>query len=178
MIKSNQGVHPTIHESCFVAETASVIGNVVMGENASLWYGVVARGDYNDVYIGKGTNIQDGSVLHIASQHPTIIGDYVTVGHNAIVHGCTINNRVLVGMGAIILNGAVIGPDTIVAAGSLVPEGKEIPSGVLVMGMPAKVVRALTEDEIDGIVRSAEDYMAFAQEHKKNMQDANKEEDR
>lgn len=172
MIKPNQGVIPTIHESCFVAETASVIGNVVMQENASLWYGVVARGDYNDVYIGKGSNIQDGTVIHIAYHHPTIIGDYVTVGHNAIVHGCTIGNRVLIGMGAIVLNGAVIGDNSIIAAGSLVPEGKEIPSGVLAMGTPAKVVRELTDEEIDGIMRSAEDYMSFAKDHKKDLLDA------
>lgn len=172
MIKSNQGIMPTIHETCFVAETASVIGNVVMQEKSSLWYGVVARGDYNDVYIGKGTNIQDGSVVHIAYHHPTIIGDYVTVGHRAVVHGCTIGDRVLVGMGAIILNGAVIGNNCIIAAGSLVPENKEIPPGVLAMGTPAKVVRELTEEEIDGIMRSAEDYMGFAQDYKKEMQDA------
>ncbi len=131
MIKENNGRAPRIHPSCFVAETASVIGNVVMEKDASLWYGVIARGDYNDIFIGEGTNIQDGSVLHIAFNHPTIVGDYVTVGHNAVVHGCTIGNEVLIGMGAIIMNGATVGDQSIVAAGSLVPEGKEIPSGVL-----------------------------------------------
>ncbi len=169
MIKASQGILPTIHETCFVAETASVIGNVVMQEKSSLWFGVVARGDYNDVYIGKGTNIQDGSIIHIAYHHPTIIGDYVTVGHRAIVHGCTIGDRVLIGMGAIVLNGAVVGNNSIIAAGSLVPEGKEIPSGVLAMGTPAKVIRELTEEEIDGIMRSAEDYMSFALDYKKDL---------
>ena len=166
MIKTNNGRTPTIPDSCFVAETASVIGNVVLGEDASLWYGVVARGDYNDVFVGKGSNIQDGSVLHIAYHRPTIIGDYVTVGHSAIVHGCTIGNRVLVGMGAIILNGATVGDNTIIAAGSLVPEGKHIPEGVLAMGTPVKVIRPLTPEEIDRIQRSAEDYIEFAKQHK------------
>lgn len=166
MIKENNGRKPNIHSSCFVAETASVIGNVVMEKDASLWYGVIARGDYNDIFIGEGTNVQDGSVLHIAFNHPTILGDYVTVGHNAVVHGCTIGNEVLIGMGAIILNGATVGDQSIIAAGSLVPEGKEIPSGVLAMGTPAKIVRELTEDERKKIRRSAEDYVGFANEHK------------
>ena len=166
MIKENNGQTPQIHETCFVAETAAVIGNVVMAENASLWYGVVARADYNDIYIGKGTNIQDGTVLHIAFNHPTIIGDYVTVGHNAVVHGCTIGDEVLVGIGAVILNGATIGDQTIIAAGSLVTQGKSIPSGVMVMGSPAKVVRELTEEEKKKIRLSAEDYIGFAKEHK------------
>ncbi|MEN1759230.1 gamma carbonic anhydrase family protein [Anoxynatronum sibiricum] len=169
MIKVHNGQHPTIDNTCFVAETASVMGNVVLKPNASIWYGVVARGDYNDIYIGEGSNIQDGSVLHIAYHHPTIIGDFVTVGHNAIVHGCTVGDRVLVGMGAVILNGAVIGNDTIIAAGSLVPEGKTIPAGVLAMGSPAKVIRDLTSDEIDRIKRSAEDYIVFAQQHKREQ---------
>lgn len=172
MIKTNNGHTPTIHESCFVAETASVIGNVVMQELSSLWYGVVVRGDYNDIYIGKGTNIQDGTVIHIAYHHATFIGDYVTVGHNAVVHGCTIEDRVLIGIGAIVLNGATIGSDTILAAGSLVPERKKIPSGVLAMGSPARVIRKLTEDEIDRIRRSAEDYIGFSRQYKQEMQDA------
>lgn len=169
MINAHHGKYPTIDDTCFVAETASVMGNVVMKPNASVWYGVVARGDYNDIYIGEGSNVQDGTVLHIAYHHPTIIGDYVTVGHNAIVHGCTVGDRVLIGMGAIILNGAVIGNDTIIAAGSLVPEGKTIPAGVLAMGSPAKVIRDLTSDEIDRIKRSAEDYITFAQQHKREQ---------
>ena len=166
MIKENNGRSPRIHASCFVAETASVIGNVVMEKDASLWYGVIARGDYNDIFIGEGTNIQDGSVLHIAFNHPTILGSYVTVGHNAVVHGCTIGNEVLIGMGAIIMNGATVGDQSIVAAGSLVPEGKKIPDGVLVMGSPAKVVRELTEEEKKKIRLSAEHYIGFAKEHK------------
>ncbi|SDY87260.1 gamma carbonic anhydrase family protein [Tindallia californiensis] len=169
MVKDCNGRNPEFHNSCFVAETASVIGKVVMKENASLWYGVIARGDYNDIYIGKGTNIQDGSVIHIAFNHPTVIGDYVTVGHNAVIHGCHIEDEALIGMGAIILNGATIGSKSIIAAGSLVPEGKEIPPGVLAMGSPAKVVRNLTEDEKKNIRLSAEDYIGFAKEHKKEI---------
>ncbi|SFH46774.1 Carbonic anhydrase or acetyltransferase, isoleucine patch superfamily [Tindallia magadiensis] len=169
MLKDCNGRKPECHNSCFIAETASVIGKVVMKENASLWYGVIARGDYNDIYIGEGTNIQDGSVIHIAFNHPTVIGDYVTVGHNAVIHGCHIGDEALIGMGAIILNGATIGSKSIIAAGSLVPEGKEIPPGVLAMGSPAKVVRNLTEDEKQNIRLSAEDYIGFAKEHKKEI---------
>ena len=172
MIKEHMGQVPAIHESCFVAETAVVIGSVVMKEQSSLWYNVVARGDYNDITIGRGTNIQEASVLHIDDDCPVVIGDYVTVGHGAIIHGCTIGNQVLVGMGAILLSGATVGDHTIVAAGSLVPENKHIPSGVLVMGSPAKVVRELTVKEIDGIKRSAERYIGFAQNFKNEMQDA------
>ncbi len=163
MIKTHQDQKPVIHETCFIAETAVVIGNVVVKERSSLWYNVVVRGDYHSIAIGKNTNIQDGSVVHIADHHPTIIGDYVTVGHGAIIHGCTIGNQVLVGMGAILLNGAVIGDNTMIAAGSLVPEGKAIPSGVLAMGSPAKVVRDLTKAEMDQIKCTAEDYVGFAQ---------------
>ncbi len=165
MIKTLNDRSPTIHESCFIAETASVIGNVVMEEGSSLWYGVTARGDYHDIYIGKNTNIQDGTVLHIAYNYPTIIGDGVTVGHGAIVHGCTIGSNVLIGMGAIILTGASVGDHTIIGAGSLVPEGKNIPSGVLAIGSPAKIIRELTNEEIDGIRRSAEDYCEFARQY-------------
>ena len=172
LIKEHQGQKPDIHESCFVAETAVVIGSVVMKEQASLWYNVVARGDYNDITIGRGTNIQEGSVVHIEDYCPTIIGDYVTVGHGAIIHACTIGDHVLIGMGAILLSGAVIGDHSIIAAGSLVPEGRTIPSGVLAMGSPAKVIRPLTEEEIDRIKRSAEDYIGFAQNFKNNMQEA------
>ncbi|MDW7672033.1 MAG: gamma carbonic anhydrase family protein [Bacillota bacterium] len=172
MIKANNGRSPTIHESCFVAETASVIGNVAMQESSSLWYGVVVRGDIQDVSIGTGTNIQDGTVVHVGYLEPTIIGDYVTVGHNAIVHGCSIDDRVLIGMGAIILNGATIGSDTILAAGSLVPKGKSIPSGVLAMGSPARIIRELSSDEIKQIKQAAEKYILIAQQHKQEMQDA------
>lgn len=162
MIRSIQNRIPEIHESCYIAETASVIGKVIMKEKSSIWFGVTIRGDYNDVSIGAGTNIQDNSVIHIGLEDPTTIGDYVTVGHGAIVHGCTIKDRVLIGMGAILLNGAIVESDSIIAAGSLVPEGRTIPSGVLAMGSPAKVVRQLTPEERAGIVKLAEDYIGFS----------------
>jgi carbonic anhydrase/acetyltransferase-like protein (isoleucine patch superfamily) len=174
MVKTINGRAPSIHKTCFIAETAAVIGNVVIAEGSSLWYGVTARGDYNDISIGRNTNIQDGTVVHIGSNHPTIIGDGVTVGHGAIVHGCTIGSNVMIGMGAIILNGASVGDQSIIAAGSLVPEGKTIPSGVLAMGSPAKVIRELTGEEINGIRRSAKDYCEFARQYKMQSTEASK----
>ncbi|SNS33922.1 Carbonic anhydrase or acetyltransferase, isoleucine patch superfamily [Anaerovirgula multivorans] len=167
MIKDLEGKKVKAHESCFIAETADVIGDVTIGENSSIWYKTVLRGDGNYIKIGKYTNIQDNSVVHINEPHyPTIIGDYVTVGHSAIIHACNIGNNVLIGMGAIILDGAEVGNQTIIGAGSLVPPGKKIPSGVLAMGSPAKVIRELTEEEKKSLVHSAESYVQYGKEHK------------
>ncbi|WZL71535.1 gamma carbonic anhydrase family protein [Clostridiaceae bacterium 35-E11] len=167
MIIAYQGHKPEIDESCYVSDNATIIGYVKIKKNANIWYGTVIRGDDNHIIIGENTNIQDNCTVHIASDFPTIIGDDVTVGHGAIVHACTIGNRVLVGMGAIILNGAVIGNDVIIGAGSLIPPGKEIPSNSLVMGSPAKVVRELTEKDREKLKDSALHYVALANKHKK-----------
>ncbi len=156
---------PDVHATAYIAPTAELIGRVTVGEASSVWYGTVIRGDDNYVRIGKRTNIQDNCTLHIAGDEPTILGDDVTVGHGAIVHACEIADRVLIGMGAIILNGAKIGANTIVAAGSVVTPGTEIPSGSMVMGTPGKVVRALTEEEIAHIAGSAEEYVRLARAH-------------
>lgn len=166
MIKAYRGRLPSIHESCFVAETAELIGDVSLAEDANIWFGTVIRGDENVVRIGKRTNVQDNSTLHIAREHPCILGDDVTVGHGAIVHACTIGDRVLVGMGAILLNGAVIEDDVIIGAGSVVPPGKRIPSGSMVMGTPAKVVRSLTREEIEWLPVSASNYVKLASDYK------------
>lgn len=166
MIKALAGKKPEIHESCFVAETADVIGDVKIGENSSIWYKVVIRGDDNPIIIGKNTNIQDNTVVHISHLYPTIIGDNVTVGHSAIVHACKVGNNTLIGMGAIILDGAEVGNETIIGAGSLVPPGKKIPSGVMVMGSPAKVIRDLTEEEKRSLLISAEKYIEYGNQHK------------
>ncbi|WXR61265.1 gamma carbonic anhydrase family protein [Peptostreptococcaceae bacterium AGR-M142] len=165
MIKSYENNEPNIKDAVFVASSADIIGKVTLGENSNIWYNCVLRGDENYIKIGKYTNIQDGSVVHIAKDFPTIVGDYVTVGHKALIHACTVGNNSLIGMGAIILNGAKIGSNTIIGAGSLVPPNKEIPDGVLAFGNPIKVIRDLTDEEKENLVKSALDYVEFAKKH-------------
>lgn len=165
MIKSFKDKSPIIHENCFIAETANVVGEVNIGANSNIWYNVVIRADMNYVKIGENTNIQDNSVVHNAEKFPTIIGDNVTVGHSAVIHACTIGNNTLIGMGAIVLDGAEVGEETIIGAGALVAPGKKIPSGVLAVGSPAKVVRELTEEEKEGLKKSASNYVELSKHH-------------
>ena len=165
MIRDFQGIEPQIHSSCFIAETAAIIGRVTLAENVNVWYGVVLRGDDNYIQVGKNTNIQDNTVLHIAKDFPCIVGENVTIGHGAIVHACTIGNNVLVGMGSIVLNGAVVEENVIIGAGALVPQGKVIPKNSLVLGSPAKVVRQLTESEIQNLQDRAEAYTELANKY-------------
>ena len=167
MIIEYNGHRPNIHESCFVAENATLIGQVTLRKNVNIWYGAVLRGDDHYISIDKNTNIQDNCVIHIDHDLPTIIGDFVTVGHGAIVHACKVGNNVLIGMGAIVLNGAEIGDNVIIAAGSLVPPGKKIPSNTLVMGSPAKVTRELTGKDISDIRDSAIYYAELANKYRK-----------
>lgn len=151
IIRSYRGIEPKIHETAFVAENAAVIGDVVIGEESSVWYSAVVRGDVNYVRIGDRTNIQDGAVIHVSRTDfdgPTVIGDEVTIGHAAVIHGCRIERGALIGMNATVLDGAVIGESSLVAAGSLVPPGTVIPPRSLVMGSPAKVRRQLTDTEV------------------------------
>jgi carbonic anhydrase/acetyltransferase-like protein (isoleucine patch superfamily) len=146
-------VYPTVHPSAYVDASAQVIGDVQLGPESSVWMNVVIRGDVNRVRIGARTNVQDLTLVHVMRDtHPTIIGDEVTIGHSAVVHGTTIEDRCLIGMGAILLNGSRIGTGSIVAAGALVPEGMVVPPGSMVMGVPARVRRQLTEQE-DGSIR-------------------------
>lgn len=153
---------PVINPSAFVDETAQVIGDVVIGAESSVWMQTVIRGDVNYIRIGDRSNVQDGTIVHVQHDtHPTVIGHDVTIGHGAIVHGCTIASRVLVGMGAIILNGATIGEDCIIAAGTLVTEGTVIPPGSMVMGTPGKVRRALTEADKAMILEFAGNYVRY-----------------
>lgn len=166
MIKNFKDKSPKIDESCFIAESADIIGDVTIGKNSSVWYNSVLRADGNKMVIGENTNIQDGTIMHIESDLPTIIGNNVTIGHQAIVHACTLKDNVLIGMGAIVLNGAIIEENVLVAAGSVVPPGKRYPSGTLVLGSPAKVVRELTEDEIKSLQESADHYVELAKGHK------------
>jgi carbonic anhydrase/acetyltransferase-like protein (isoleucine patch superfamily) len=166
MIISFQNKKPNISNNSFIAENTTVIGDVTIGEEVSVWFGVVIRGDLDSIHIGKGSNIQDNCVVHVGYNNKTTIGDYVTVGHGAIVHGAEIGDNCLIGMGAVILDGAELGDYTIVAAGSLVPPGKKIPSGVLCLGNPAKVVRELTEEEKIGLVQSARNYIELYKNYK------------
>ena len=169
MIKSVMGKAPVIDDSCFIAENSSIIGDVNIVENSSIWYGAVIRSDINTTIIGKNTNIQENSTLHNDFDFPTLVGDNVTIGHNCVVHGCTVGNNVLVGMGSVILNGAVIGENTIIGAGSLVTQNKKIPSGVLCMGSPARVIRELTVEEIESINTSAKHYIEMGTFHKESV---------
>jgi carbonic anhydrase/acetyltransferase-like protein (isoleucine patch superfamily) len=151
---------PIFGRDVFLAPSATVIGDVKTGDDASFWFGVVARGDVNWIRIGSGTNIQDGGKLHVTTDRfPLAIGDRVSVGHGAIVHGCTIGDDCLIGIGATVLDGATIGNGSIVAAGALVPEGATIPDGHLVLGIPAKIVRPVTEEERERILHTAERYV-------------------
>ena len=154
-------VEPVVHPSAWVAPTAAVVGDVVLSENVSILYGAVLRGDINEIRVGPGSNIQDGCVIHLSRQFGCHIGANVTVGHKAILHACTIGNEVLIGMGAIILDGAEIGDRCIIGAGSLITGNKKIPAGSLVMGAPAKVVRTLTEEEESGIKAWADSYVGL-----------------
>jgi carbonic anhydrase/acetyltransferase-like protein (isoleucine patch superfamily) len=162
LLRPYRGHRPEVHPTAYVDESAQVIGDVEIGRDSSVWMNVVIRGDVNFIRIGARSNVQDCTVVHVMHEtHPTRIGDDVTIGHGAIVHGCTVSNRVLIGMGAIVLNGARIGEDSIVAAGTLVTEGAEIPSRSLVMGSPGRVVRALRDDEVASILEYSGNYVRY-----------------
>jgi carbonic anhydrase/acetyltransferase-like protein (isoleucine patch superfamily) len=166
MLRAFRSVLPTVHPTAFVDQSAQIIGNVTVGEESSIWMNVVIRGDVNTIRIGDRTNIQDGTVIHVMrGTHETTIGHDVTVGHAAILHGCTIHNRVLIGMGAMLLNGTEIGEDSIVAAGTLVPEGKSFPSRSLLMGRPAVLKRELAAAEIEGILDYARRYVGYRKDY-------------
>nr|WP_321496600.1 gamma carbonic anhydrase family protein [uncultured Methanolobus sp.] len=153
-----------------MADNATVIGDVVMGEESSVWFGAVIRGDANPIRIGKRTNVQDNVVIHISDTSRADIGDDVTIGHCAVVHGCKIASNVLIGMNSTVLDGAEIGENCIIGANALVPPGKKIPTGSMVMGVPAKVIRQLTEDEIAGIKENAAVYVKLLHEYKSQEQ--------
>lgn len=167
MIRPYRGVFPRVHPTAFVDRSAQVIGDVEMGEESSAWMNVVIRGDVNWIRIGRRTNIQDGSIVHVMRDtHPTRLGDEVTVGHGVVLHGCRVADRCLIGMGAILLNGVEIGEESIVAAGTLLPEGTRIPPRSLVVGSPGKVRRALTTDDVASIAGYAARYVAYALEYR------------
>jgi carbonic anhydrase/acetyltransferase-like protein (isoleucine patch superfamily) len=163
---------PTLGRGVYLAKTAVVLGDVTLGDFASVWYGAVLRGDINRIVIGEGSNIQDNAVVHLADDFPALIGRYVTVGHSAIVHACTIGDESLIGMGATILDGAVIGRQCIVGANALVTQNMQIPDGSLVLGSPAKVVKALTAEQRAGLKYWADKYVensAYCLKHGLNI---------
>lgn len=154
------GIAPQIHDDTWIAPDANVIGNVVIEAGGSVWFGCTLRGDNEVIHVGAGSNVQENVVCHTDIGYPLIIGAGCTIGHKVMLHGCTIGDNTLIGMGATVLNGARIGNNCLIGAGALITEGKEIPDGSLVMGMPGKVVRALDEAAIDGLRRSALGYQA------------------
>ena len=154
-----------IHESVFLAEGSIVRGRVKIGKDSSVWFNTVIRAEKDEIIIGERTNVQDGSIVHVDPGFPAIIGDDCTIGHKAIIHGCTIGNNCIIGMGAIIMDGAVIGDNCVIGAGSLVPEGKEIPAGSIAFGSPAKVRKEMTEENVAFNKKSAAGYVAEAKEY-------------
>ena len=162
MLRPYRGVLPDVHPTAFIDESAQVIGDVAIGQESSVWMCVVIRGDVHRIRIGRRTNIQDGTIVHVMKDtHATTIGDNVTIGHAAVLHGCTIEDQCLIGMGAILLNGVRLGTGSIVAAGTLLPEGMEVPPRSLVMGSPGKVRRELTDRDIAGIQMLADRYVGY-----------------
>ena len=162
MVRGYQGKIPKIPSSCYVDVSAQVIGDVVLGENSSVWMNAVIRGDVHSIRIGANSNVQDCSVLHgMRYKHPVEVGDFVTIGHNVTVHGCTIEDACLIGMGAVILNGARIGAGSIIAAGALVPEGTIVPPRTLWAGLPAKQRRALSDADHEMILMYARNYLDY-----------------
>ena len=166
MLRPFRAISPTVHPSAYIDESAQVIGHVEIGQESSVWMNVVIRGDVNSIRIGDRTNIQDGTIIHVMrGTHATNIGHDVTVGHAAVLHGCTIRDRVLIGMGAMLLNGAEIGEDSIVAAGTLVPEGKSFPARSLLMGRPAVLKRALSDSDVASILDYAQRYVGYRKDY-------------
>lgn len=172
MIRTFQGTKPTVPDSCFIEDTAVVIGDVVMGEDCSVWFNAVIRGDVHHIRIGNRTNVQDLCMLHVTHDtHPLIIGNEVTIGHSVVLHGCTIKDRVLVGMGAIVMDGAVIGEDSVVGAGALVVEGTVVPPKSVILGSPGRVRRGVSDAELAWIKESAANYVKYARQY---MDDSSK----
>ncbi|HTT70998.1 MAG TPA: gamma carbonic anhydrase family protein [Anaeromyxobacteraceae bacterium] len=168
IIRPFRGKGPRVHETAFLADDAVVVGDVELGEETSIWFGAVVRGDVNRVRIGARTNLQDQVVVHVTSHtHPTEVGEDVTVGHRVTLHGCTVRDRCLIGIGAVVMDGAVIGEDAMVGAGALVPPRMVVPPRTLALGAPARVKRDLTADEVSHLLASARHYVDYAREYRR-----------
>ncbi len=167
MIREFDGIQPEIHPTAYVHETAVVIGRVKLGPKVSVWPHAVLRGDVEEIIVGEGANIQDNTVIHTDHGIPTILGDWISVGHSAVLHGCTIGNHCLIGMGAILLNNSIVEDEATVAAGALLSPNTRIPKAHLAMGMPAKIIRAVKPEEIQKNLRNAEFYVELIKKHQK-----------
>ncbi|MBV8205825.1 MAG: gamma carbonic anhydrase family protein [Acidobacteria bacterium] len=168
MIRSYDGITPRIPHSCYVDPSAQVIGDVALGENSSVWMNAVLRGDVHSIRIGANSNVQDCSVLHgMRHRYPVILGDWVTVGHSVTLHGCSIADRCLIGMGCVILNNAQVGEGCIIAAGTVIPENTVVPPRTLWMGVPGKLRRQLTGEDQEGILRYARNYLEYKEQYQK-----------
>ncbi len=168
MIRSYKGITPTVPPSCYVDQSAQLIGDVVLGENASVWMNAVVRGDVHSIRIGANSNIQDCSVLHgMLNKWPVIVGDWVTVGHSVTLHGCVVEDRCLIGMGVVILNGARIGAGSIIAAGTLIPEGTVVEPRSLMMGVPGKLRKQVEDEEM--ILQYARNYLGYREQYLKEV---------
>jgi len=162
MIRAYKGVSPQVAPSCYIDDSAQLIGDVIIGENSSVWMNAVVRGDVNSIRIGANSNVQDCSVLHgMLGQHKVTVGDWVTIGHAVTLHGCTVENCCLIGMGSVILNGAIVGEGSIIAAGTVIPEGTVIEPRSLWMGVPGKLKKRLDESSREGILRYARNYLGY-----------------
>ena len=171
IIKKLNGHTPKFGKNCFLADNAAIIGDVEMGDDCSIWFGAVLRGDVHSIRIGNKVNIQDNATIHATyKKSPTNIGNNVSIAHNAVIHGCTIKDNVLIGMGAIVLNGAKIGSDCIVGAGALVTGKMDAPDGSMILGSPAKVVRPLKPEEIEGNRAAMEEYLEAAAQYRKEQE--------
>jgi len=169
-VRSFRGIAPLVHPSCFVESSAQLIGDVRLGEQSSVWFNSVLRGDVQQIRVGRRSNIQDLCMVHVVrDRFATQLGDEVTVGHHVVLHGCRLGNRILVGMGAILLDGVKVGDDCVIAAGTLLTPGTEIPPGSLVMGSPGRVKRPVSDEERAWIARTAEHYVGYAQEYLRDL---------
>ena len=166
MLLSHHGRTPKIPVSCFIEESARIIGDVILGEQSSIWFNVVIRGDVNYIHVGHRTNVQDGAVIHVSQKYPAEIGDEVTIGHNATLHGCTVSDGCLIGMGAVLLDGVRIGEESMIAAGSVVVPGTEVPPRSFMVGTPARLRRLLTESEVHSLRVSAANYVEHMREYR------------
>ena len=169
-VRSFRGIAPLVHPSCFVESSAQLIGDVRLGEQSSVWFNSVLRGDVQQIRVGRRSNIQDLCMVHVVrDRFATQLGDEVTVGHHVVLHGCRLGNRILVGIGAILLDGVKVGDDCVIAAGTLLTPGTEIPPGSLVMGSPGRVKRPVSDEERAWIARTAEHYVGYAQEYLRDL---------